>query len=177
VFGAYRTYSLRDVLDGASMTIMMSERVRPVSTTSLGMTVMRNNDTEVPVACAATYSAATARYLVGTYTGDTAPGFRWADGAAYFAGFNTILPPNSASCVLQQSRQNHWGFGYYTATSRHEGGVHCLMGDGRVQFISENINTGNQGVVPPTIDSAGTSPYGVWGALGTRNGSETVGEF
>jgi prepilin-type processing-associated H-X9-DG protein len=61
-----------------------------------------------------------------------------------------------------------------TASSQHTGGVHALMADGSVRFISENIDTGNLGV---GTSGGAKSPYGVWGALGTRAGGETVGEF
>ena len=48
------------------------------------------------------------------------------------------------------------------------------MADGAVRFISDNIDTGNLGVANTF---GGRSPYGVWGAVGTRLGGETVGEF
>jgi hypothetical protein len=44
------------------------------------------------------------------------------------------------------------------------------MGDGAVNFISENIDAGNFGVTP-------NPNFGVWGALGTRAGGETVGQY
>jgi hypothetical protein len=43
--------------------------------------------------------------------------------------------------------------------SRHVGGVHCLLGDGAVRFVSENIDLNN------------------WRALATRSGGEVQGEF
>ncbi|MCA9062559.1 MAG: DUF1559 domain-containing protein, partial [Planctomycetaceae bacterium] len=56
----------------------------------------------------------------------------------------------------------------------HTGGVQSLMADGAVRFISENIDTGNLSVAT-TIGNR--SPYGVWGALGTKAGGEIIGEF
>jgi prepilin-type processing-associated H-X9-DG protein len=50
-----------------------------------------------------------------------------------------------------------------TASSRHPGGVNALMGDGSTRFISQTINS-----------VGGTSGYGIWGALGTRSGKESV---
>ena len=44
-----------------------------------------------------------------------------------------------------------------------------------IDFISENIDAGNQLASPPTIDSS-PSPYGVWGAYGTIRGGETISE-
>ena len=43
-----------------------------------------------------------------------------------------------------------------------------------VRFISETIDTGNLYAAPAT---QGESVYGVWGALGTKDGGEAVSEF
>jgi prepilin-type N-terminal cleavage/methylation domain-containing protein len=45
------------------------------------------------------------------------------------------------------------------ARSRHTGGVHVLMGDGAIRFVSSNID------------------LNTWRGLGTMDGSETIGEF
>ena len=55
--------------------------------------------------------------------------------------------------------------------SRHTGGVHCLFADGAVRFLSDNIDTGNLSMPNPT---SGRSPYGVWGALGSKDGGESA---
>ena len=54
-------------------------------------------------------------------------GGRWADGRISYSGIQTILPPNSPSCVRNNSDGNH---GFFTVSSRHQGGAHILMGDG-----------------------------------------------
>jgi hypothetical protein len=59
----------------------------------------------------------------------------------------------------------------------HVGGVHCLMADGAVRFVSENIDSGNLTAANPAQNGGGLSPYGVWGALGTKSGGETVSDF
>ncbi|HEX6986039.1 MAG TPA: DUF1559 domain-containing protein [Planctomycetaceae bacterium] len=177
LFGVYLCYKFADMIDGTSNTIAISERVRPVSNAALGM--VSNNVATTPIQCQAQFNPVT-RTVLNPYTGDTSPGFRWGDGAAYFAGFNTIMPPNKVSCYAtagSRTEQNHWGPGFYTASSRHTGGVQALMGDGAVRFISENINAGDQSIVPPANNAGGQSPYGVWGALGTRAGGESVSEF
>lgn len=49
-----------------------------------------------------------------------------------------------------------------------------MLADGAVRFISENINTGNQGA---TAVASGASASGAWGALGSKDGGEVIGEF
>ena len=68
-----------------------------------------------------------------------------------------------------------------TASSRHPGGAHVVMGDGAVTFVTDSIEAGNQN--NPVIYRGGTaannnmpgeqSPYGIWGALGSRAARET----
>ena len=116
-------------------------------------------------------------------------GFAWALGFDTATAFNTIVPPNGALCGQY--------VGVYTdpeiggtlpASSHHPGGAHVVRGDGSVQFITDSIDSGNlsgPGVYfdlngdGNTTDSgslpAGSpSPYGVWGALGTRASGEVA---
>jgi prepilin-type processing-associated H-X9-DG protein len=89
---------------------------------------------------------------------------------AFFTGFNTVLPPNSPSC--EHSGSNSYGI--FSASSRHPNGVNVLFADGSIHFISSSINTGNLGTAQVT---SGPSPYGIWGALGTIGGGETIGDY
>ena len=100
----------------------------------------------------------------------------WNSGYQWYGIFFTILPPNSPNCGLGVAR-------YIGASSYHTGGVNGMMADGSVHFFSETIHCGNIGALPvaPLIpgvtnaaDYKGASIYGVWGALGTINGGETV---
>ncbi|MCA9056391.1 MAG: DUF1559 domain-containing protein, partial [Planctomycetaceae bacterium] len=59
-------------------------------------------------------------------------------------------------------------------SSRHPGGVQVVMGDAKVTFISENVDAGDKNATAPGNTTGGKSPFGVWGALGTRASSETV---
>lgn len=174
LFGSLACYKFSQCRDGTSTTIAMSETVRPGGTRSLGMVATGGFS---PAGCAALFNGS--EYPNGAWTGDTSRGFRWGDGAAFFQAFSTILRPNSASCFdANVTVVDHWQEGYYTASSRHEGGVHALMADGAVRFINESIDAGNQAATPPLRDDTGSpSPYGVWGQLGSRGGGEVIGEF
>ena len=175
VFGAVGCNSVAHCLDGTSNTIGIAESVAPIGTNSFGM-VSGTLGTATPAACIATYDKSTRSYPGGGWTGDTARGYRWGDGGAFFSAFTTAVPPNSASC-FSSGTASHWHEGFYTASSWHTGGVQVLMMDGAVRFISENINTGNLAATPLAGNAAGASPYGVWGALGSRIGSEVVSDF
>jgi hypothetical protein len=48
------------------------------------------------------------------------------------------------------------------------------LADGSVRFISETIDTNNLALTHP---GSGPSPYGVWGALGSKAGGEPPGNF
>lgn len=112
-------------------------------------------------------------------------GFRWASGECMFSTMFTMSPPNSAACQLDGNEQGVWRWwgraGVYGPGSRHQGGCHVLMGDGAVKFITDSIEAGNQGITPvgfmgatPANVPGAQSPYGLWGALGTRGSKETI---
>ena len=178
LFAALTCYGLRDATDGASNTIAMSEMVAADTANGPGIiarTVL-GAGTASPAACAALWNAASRTYPGGAYTGEPARSYRWADGAGSFTAFSTAVPPNSASCFSNGGGTSYCD-GIYSAESRHVGGVHTLMADGAVRFISNYIDSGNQSALLPSVSSSGGSPYGVWGALGTRNSGEVLGEF
>jgi hypothetical protein len=97
-------------------------------------------------------------------------GLRWADGNVGFTAINTVLAPNSPSC---QTGGWDGDDGLYPPTSYHPGGALCCLADASVRFISNSIDTGNLAAPAPTTVTA-PSPYGVWGALGSRMGGEAV---
>jgi len=100
-----------------------------------------------------------------------AGGNTW-DGQMEYNGFNTVIPPNGPSCVnMGTSGSGDSIHGVLPPRSRHTGGVHCLFADGAVRFLSDNIDSGNLATPNPT---SGRSPYGLWGALGTRDGGEAT---
>ncbi|TWU49165.1 DUF1559 domain-containing protein [Rubripirellula reticaptiva] len=108
-------------------------------------------------------------------------GGRWADYRPLYTQFNTILTPNSEVCL----GGNHGTQGIIPASSRHQGGAHILMCDGAVTFITDSIDAGNsraetvwyQNNTTESSNPPGSaSPYGLWGALGSKDSSETIDE-
>lgn len=110
-------------------------------------------------------------------------GWRWADGRTPYTTFQPMLPPNGPSCG---NNAEDWAL--VTASSRHPGGANVLFLDGAVRFISETIDAGDPtrtatappSGFPPLVnpdrpqDYSGPSLYGVWGALGSAYGNESV---
>jgi len=186
----------RDCLDGLANTIMAGE-----IPTDLGdrdkRTIPLNHPNEPrdnPSICdTPTYVDATRpQFWLNTLTQATmgpadgeiervaqARGYQWADGRPLDTGMHTILPPNSELCAQggEGSRMTA------PPGSRHQGGCHVLMGDGAVKFITDSIEAGNsqqenvwRNAVNPLSVAGSRSPYGLWGALGSRAAKETIEE-
>ncbi|MGL4941828.1 MAG: DUF1559 domain-containing protein [Thermoguttaceae bacterium] len=92
-------------------------------------------------------------------------GVAWAIGNAISTGFGANIPPNSPSCY------DGWGTIFISASSFHPGGVNVLRTDGSVVFVPDTVNAS-----PQTAGQVktGPSPYGVWGAMATPSGGESV---
>lgn len=161
-----RGFTFAEVLDGLSNTIAMSERRRPVAAIPVTRTGQNSgNWFTTPNGCLSLYNRTTKTWS-GVTQSDWA-GVRWADGGMGFAGFTTNAPPNSVSCA--------WGAhdaqpGLYPPSSNHPNGVMAVMGDGSVRFISQTINCGDLNATGTGL--SGMSPFGVFGAMGTRVGGE-----
>lgn len=98
-------------------------------------------------------------------------GNRWGDGIAAYNTFSTILPPNSPSC---SSGSGGLGRILSAASSNHTGGVNALRFDGSVSFVSDTVDTTTGGGLNSLATGSGASRYGVWGAMGSINGGESV---
>ena len=127
-----RTAKFRDIIDGTSNTLLMSETLQG-----------QNMDLR---------------------------GFSWWGHGQHF---ETFLPPNSnqpdalqSASYCKNNPPNPPCIGASTAypevlaaRSRHTGGVHVLLGDGAVRFVSDNID------------------LFLWQGLGTTRGQEVLGQF
>ncbi|MGL6194267.1 MAG: DUF1559 domain-containing protein [Thermoguttaceae bacterium] len=107
-------------------------------------------------------------------------GTRWGDAWDTFSTVQTVLPPNAPSCSGAASGIAWWSHQatLISASSMHTGGVNVGLGDGSVRFISETVNCVTPGTkgLSTAVDNysmSGVSPYGIWGAFGSRNGGES----
>jgi hypothetical protein len=189
MFGVSTGLKFKDITDGLSFTMAYGERriyrgeTRRVPDAMWG----NGNSWSAPNACS-TPSVLASKVVNGEFVGSGAivpywPNSNnysaWACGLAFYHGIVTAVPPNGPSCDMNGSP--FWNIGLYTASSFHQGGVFAVMGDGAVRFVTDNVDAGDQSQpaggatnTPPTAQINAPSPYGVWGAMGTRCGGETV---
>ncbi len=181
----------RDILDGLSNTVACAEIATDLGDRSI--TTMANSQQLIgvydnPTICnqyvdpnrPRFWSPAAPNLITGAQNGR---GYKWAFGYPFWTQFTTILPPNREICLRNAINSP----GIVPPSSRHQGGVHILMGDGAVVFITDSIEAGNSTAqtiyvnyqstssVDPSIPGA-SSQYGLWGALGTRASREVVEE-
>ncbi|MDR1491950.1 MAG: DUF1559 domain-containing protein [Planctomycetaceae bacterium] len=191
VFGQrMRFCTLGAITDGTSNTIALSEtgvidQAGSRSPKAGGLVIAGNGNTDSPQQCltkAFGTSGDRTQYVsassVRTTTMDGNPP---ADNAAYrgctfvwhetiATGFITAMPPNGPHCLIDNDNGRFHAM--VNASSYHTGGVNAVYCDGSVHFISDTIQTDLSAVRSTTL--SGRSPYGVWGALGTISGGESV---
>lgn len=171
VFQINRWLPLGALVDGTSNTIILSERVKGGDAQDLLGGVALEMQAWNPAACLARIDPTNPRRLTGIVRAQFRPtGGRGWDGRPYFAGFATMVAPNGPSC--------HWGGvdgseDMSPPSSYHTGGVQVAMGDGSVHFVGQSIDTGNA-LADSVENPGGPSAYGVWGALGSKNGGESA---
>jgi prepilin-type N-terminal cleavage/methylation domain-containing protein len=157
MFGQSTRIGPANVSDGLSNTAAMSERLRGHDDYQ---NVDVNSDqfrlaapwTEAAFTewCAA-LTDAEALALPKHYSNATA-GLTWLEGNMSWTRYNHVLTPGHKTCTNGVT----WNGAIMTASSRHDGGLGLLLGDGSVRFVKQTVN--------PAI----------WRALGTIAGGETI---
>ena len=201
VFVPRLSTQFRDILDGLANTVMGGEIATDLGDRDVRTDFIALNGTNViranPSSCQGERDPARPQFWnpvladasqLGGAEGNR--GYKWALGQSWATGFQTILPPNRETCYNTNGAGNR-NTGHESImppSSRHQGGVHVLFGDGAVKFITDSIEAGdsNNGTVrqtgsatpePSFITVPGApSPFGLWGALGSRASKETIEE-
>jgi len=190
-FGYYTFYNFSAISDGLSNTLMFSERCL-VSGAPGGSSSNKVRDATVSYGTTGTggWTGSSPSYLLSrqtcfdTATGDEYnaglsltpwSGWGFVHGLFYVTSFTTVLPPNAPSC---RQNTNSWN-AIITPTSYHSRGVNAALMDGAVRFVMDTIDAGpSTSLTFPDIatgvvgDVGGESPFGIWGAYGSRDGGE-----
>ncbi len=187
-FASATQYGIRDIRDGTTNTILAGEMNTDLgdghrtSSQSVNHSTLRDN----PLACVDDGDLDPERpqfwksgvdTFVTLYGADYGRGYQWMAGKVFHSCVNIIRPPNSEMCW--RGANTHLD-GSLPVSSRHQGGAHVLLADGAVRFISDSIESGDQHAPMVGEDQTGDakpgskSPYGLWGALGTRASGEVL---
>ena len=195
VFSPHADRKFRDILDGLANTIMMGEHatdlgdndIRTIADQDRSQWITQIRDNPKYCEDQGMIDPQRPRFWLPGTAGNAwgianGRGYRWASHRMEHTGMHTILPPNSELCAQRFAG----GRTICPPSSRHQGGCHIMMGDGAVVFITDSIEAGNSrspmvwlngmNPGPPSNMPGSQSPYGLWGALGTRAASETIEE-
>ncbi|MDR1268201.1 MAG: DUF1559 domain-containing protein [Planctomycetaceae bacterium] len=192
--GRFNSVAISTIGDGTSNTLLLAEGTVGIanstqivsgialSDTSGTTWAANDNPQHAPSECLA-LAGNGGEFVTGTYVRDNQyhKCRRWFHPGNQYSIFFTILPPNSPSCGGETG-------GFFSASSYHSGGVNVAFCDASSRFISNNISTGDPSVkhqnrAGATVEITSgiregnivaKSPYGIWGAMGTRDGAENV---
>ncbi len=175
-----RATRFSDILDGRSNTIAMIEIANKMDQSVIGQFAVEQPDRLLDAPKSGNELIDpnhSTSYLDAIPLSKSGRGGRWADGAAGVSLTNTIMPPNRISFAVDGDDAVD---GVYAGSSYHQGGVHVLMADGAVKFVTDSIESGDLASPAPSAwyatDTSRASPYGLWGALGTA-ASEDMAEL
>jgi prepilin-type N-terminal cleavage/methylation domain-containing protein/prepilin-type processing-associated H-X9-DG protein len=176
-------YGFQHITDGASNTIAFSERLNQANTNYRGeqpvtvpakavehvLAVHQRISGLVPPP-GRSRTVTDGKYFIAGSQVQARFGIAWQDAQPMYVAFNTVLPPNAPACADGGTYGDSTHL-VIPPASRHPGGVNGVFADGAVRFISNTINTGNlnarQGISGPSV-------YGVWGAMGSKDGGDVV---
>jgi prepilin-type N-terminal cleavage/methylation domain-containing protein/prepilin-type processing-associated H-X9-DG protein len=157
--GTSNTVSFAEILNspgGSGTGASTDPRIKKRQTYSWAV---GNNHTELRNNCLASAAAGS----LGNMNDDWRQSIKGSAWAWSFIGtgnnYSHNMLPNEPSCHNVDGLTD-WGINSMMAAgSEHTGGAQVLMADGAVRFVSENIDKT------------------IWWGIGTRNGSEVIGEF
>jgi prepilin-type N-terminal cleavage/methylation domain-containing protein len=168
---------IRDILDGTTNTILAAEvqvgrddgdtthmsyrnsNAGDLNTATGTSNARRFSASPANLAAIKAYHTACAAGVSASVNGEDDRAGRWWASGAVFRGpwFNTLMPPNTpVNCDNDISVTD---MRLKSSSSYHTGGVQVVLADGSVRFASENID------------------HGIWVGLGTKAGSENLGEW
>ncbi len=150
-----RRFRFNDITDGLSNTAAMAEKLTGDGSNGLSTP---KTDTYRPGTYPNTADEAVQQCNATNTTDLTMQGYSnvgapWLQQYHSTNQYNHVLPPNGRSCMYPPGRIAT------TANSQHVGGVHLLLCDGAVKFVSDNVHM-------PT-----------WRSLGSISGGEVIAEF
>lgn len=140
VFRANTAARIRDIFDGTSNTMLMGE-------------ILTGQESDLRGSAWGDQPGG------GVLQAELSPNTSAPDRLYGCCGWCVNAPDLNLPCVDASTAGNSTSDNTAAARSRHEGGVHVLMGDGAVRFISENID------------------LGIYRGLATIANSEVIGEF
>jgi prepilin-type N-terminal cleavage/methylation domain-containing protein/prepilin-type processing-associated H-X9-DG protein len=153
------------IADGLSQTVAVAERRLPRASDPEDIDAMYSEPEPTRSYCAGNAGATRTldrwqRYCGSISFPDPAwsvyPGRAWISGWGHAGGtYLHVMPINGRNCHLYGGE--HDANNLITPSSRHDGGINALFGDGSVRFLKQSM----------------AQP--VWWALGSRDGGEIVG--
>jgi hypothetical protein len=177
-FAPHEWKSLATITDGTSNTVAVSEALIPFSTSDTTIhsgaakLTIHSGMNLYPSRCLNVRDPLDSKKIAASYqVTNWQRGLKWADGQPGRSAFNTVMSPNGPTCSPNGSG-DAWAI--LPASSNHTGGVNVGYIDGSVHFISDTINVNGLPDHEQGPNMSGKSPMGVWGALGSINGGESV---
>lgn len=145
--------NMASITDGLSNTVLFSEKLRgngtPNPKTDMFVNTFQSTLIDTYNTCRAT-NTQTALPLTSKQ------GASWCMGEMCCTTYNHVDVPNSITCAGIGFPGNMSNMSMdVPPSSRHPGGINCLMGDGSVRFVRETVD------------------LSTWRAMGTMNGGET----
>lgn len=163
VCNLFRNIRIAELTDGTSNTIAASETIIGDGNSSrftLG-DVINGATISFPNTFASQADLNTFSASCNTASHYGITGKNWINGMPGQTFFNTLNTPNSSNVDCMECGGCSWydARGVINARSRHVGGVHCLMADGSVKFVSNNVD------------------FNTWQRLGAIGDGNPVGDF